>query len=161
MNQQDVINLLKKLILKQTEIILSYFPNNDITAKRHIVFEMVRSFDSFFAGYDFTKPSESYSYYRYGWNEVFKILFGQFNKELYFPLISSNNKAHLFVNDMIQDCAKIGLCNKIIDYYHAGLVDFTIDKNIICVNFVKENIGELHDSNAAEWVNQRNYGRYL
>ena len=148
--EETVIDVLHSIIEEEEAKIRASYPQNDANLKKIILFELIRSFDSFFV---FTKKQEDLGYYyKYGLNRALKLLYGEYTNEIGYPLVPSNKNSWEYANSIIQHCGRIELCRGIITFIKADLVDVSINSNMIEVFLKNPIIKEELDNEAHMWA---------
>ena len=150
--EETVIDVMHSIIEKEEARIHASYPQNDANLKKIILFELIRSFDSFFV---FTKKQKDLEYYyKYGLNRALKLLYGEYTKETGYPLVPSNKNSWEYANSIIQHCGRIELCYRLITFMKADLVDVSINSNIIEVFLKNPSVKEELDNEAHMWARE-------
>lgn len=82
--KETIVDVLNGMIEEEEQRIRASYPKNDIFQKKIALFELIRSFDSFFLSSQ--KNKDMTHYYRYGWNRALRLLYGKYTNEMELPL---------------------------------------------------------------------------
>ena len=148
--KEMIVDVLNDIIEEEEQRICASYPRNDAFLKKMILFELIRSFDSFFVLSQ--KNEDLRCHYEYGLNRALKLLYGKYTNEIGYPLGPSNKHSWEYANSIIQHCGRIEFCRRIIAFIKADLVDVSMDSNTIEVVFQKRGVKELLDNEAHMWA---------